>query len=419
MVGTPEGKTGRLVGMANAINRLTARKVQSLDAPGRHADGGGLYLNVSPSGTKSWIMLYRMGGKRHEMGLGSINAVPLVMARELAAEARQKIAVGINPLQAKAASPPPVPTKVVTFAEVAEAYMADRESEWRNAAHRAQWRQTLEVQSAAIWNKPVATITTDDVLAVLRPIWSQKSETARRIRGRIERVLDAARVGGHRTGENPARLRGHLDMLLPRIRKMKRGHHAAMPRADLPGFYRYLCYRPEPSAQAMRLVILTAARSGEVRAMTWGEIDMAAALWVVPAEKMKGGREHRVPLAAEALAILRAARPDDPAPDDLVFPSSKGTKLSDMVFLMLLRRASMGDYTTHGFRSTFRDWVDEATEFPGDLAEAALAHLVGDETERAYRRGDALEKRRHLMDAWANFVCGDSGAPSTSSIRSL
>lgn len=403
------GTATGLVGMANAINRLTARKVQSLDAPGRHADGGGLYLNISASGTKSWIMLYRMGGKRHEMGLGSINAVPLVMARELAAAARQKIAVGINPLHAKAASPPPVPTKAVTFAEIAEAYMKDRETEWGNAAHRAQWRQTLEVQSAAIWDKPVAEICTDDVLAVLRPMWSQKTETARRIRGRIERVLDAARVGGHRTGENPARLRGHLDMLLPR-RKQKRGHHAAMPRTDLIGFYRYLCYRPEPSAAALRLVILTAARSGEVRGMTWGEVDLDAALWVVPPERMKGGREHRVPLSNEALSILADARPNEAADADFVFPSTKNARLSDMVFLMLLRRASMGDYTTHGFRSTFRDWVEEETNFDGNLAEAALAHLVGDETERAYRRGDALVKRRHLMEAWANFVCGVSGA---------
>lgn len=185
-----------------------------------------------------------------------------------------------------------------------------------------------------------------------------------------------------------------------------------MPRTKLPGFYTYLSFRTEPSAFALRLTILTAARSGEVRGMTWGEVDLASALWVVPGERMKGGREHRVPLSAEALSILHHVRPDAPADDDLVFPSRRNTKLSDMVFLMLLRRGGMGEFTAHGFRSTFRDWVDEETQFPGDLAEAALAHLVGDETERAYRRGDALEKRRHLMDAWANFVCGVSGAAS-------
>ncbi|WP_410824789.1 tyrosine-type recombinase/integrase [Methylobacterium oryzisoli] len=406
--------------MAHAINRLTARKVANLDAPGRHADGGGLYLNVTASGAKSWVLLYRMGGKRHEMGLGSVNAVPLVKARELAAEAREKIATGTNPLHEKRASPPPaVPTKAVTFADVALAYMADRETTWRNAAHRAQWRQTLEVQAAPIWSAPVATISTADVLDVLRPMWSTKTETARRIRGRIERVIDAARAAGHRAGENPARWRGHLDVLLPRPRKLMRGHHAAMPRDRIAGFYAYLCYRTEPSAYALRLTILTAARSGEVRGMTWGEVDLAEALWIVPAARMKGHREHRVPLSAEALAILRAVRPDEPGAADLVFPSRVGTKLSDMVFLMLLRRAGMGEYTAHGFRSTFRDWVHEDTAFSGDLAEAALAHLVGDETERAYRRGDALEKRRHLMDAWANFVCADRGAPSTSAIRSL
>lgn len=407
------GTTAGLVGMANAINRLTARKVQSLDAPGRHADGGGLYLNVTASGAKSWIMLYRMGGKRHEMGLGAVNSVPLVKARELAAEARQKIAVGTNPLHEKRASPSLAPTKAATFAEVAIAYMADRETTWRNAAHRAQWRQTLEVQAAPIWNKAVRDVSTADVLDVLRPIWSTKAETARRIRGRIERVIDAARAAGHCSGDNPARLRGHLDVLLPRQKKLARGHHPAMPRNKLPGFYTYLSFRAEPSALALRLTILTAARSGEVRGMTWGEVDMAGALWIVPGERMKGGREHRVPLSAEALSILRHVRPDSPADGDLVFPSRVGTKLSDMVFLMLLRRGGMGEFTAHGFRSTFRDWVDEETDFPGDLAEAALAHLVGDETERAYRRGDALEKRRHLMDAWANFVCGVSGAASS------
>nr|WP_232629210.1 site-specific integrase [Methylobacterium sp. Leaf118] len=397
--------------MANAINRLTARKVQSLTTPGRHADGGGLYLNISPSGAKSWVMLFRMGGKRHEMGLGAINSVPLTAARDLASAARQKIASGTNPLTEKReASPPPIPTKAVTFGEVAQTYMADQEVGWKNEAHRKQWRQTLEVQAAAIWPMPVAQISTNDVLDVLRPIWATKSETARRIRGRIERVLDAARTSGHRSGENPARWRGHLDTILPRVKKLKRGHHAAMPRTKLPGFYRYLCHRPELSALALRLTILTAARTGETRGMTWNEIDMAEALWTVPGERMKGGREHRVPLTAETITILEEARAIAPGPCNLVFPSTKLAKLSDMVFLMLLRRGKMGDFTTHGFRSTFRDWVDEETDFPGDVAEAALAHLVGDETERAYRRGDALAKRRHLMEAWANFVCGVSGA---------
>jgi len=407
--------------MANAANRLTARKVQALSEPGRHADGGGLYLNVTASGAKSWIMLYRMAGKRHEMGLGPINAVPLNKARDLATEARSKIADGVNPLTERRATAEPevAPPPPVTFADVALTYMADRETTWRNEAHRKQWRQTLEIQSASLWTMPVAAIGTDDVLAVLRPMWHAKAETARRIRGRIERILDVARVGGHRPADNPARWRGHLDVLLPRSGKLTRGHHAAMPYADVPVFCVSLEMKRGVSALALRMIILTAARSNEVRGMVWGEIDPVAALWTVPAKRMKGGRIHRVPLSPAALALLSDLRPADASPADLVFPSPrKRTKLSDMAFGMLLRKSGRPDITTHGFRSSFRDWVDEATDFSGDVAEAALAHLTGDETERAYRRGDALEKRRHLMDAWANFVCDDSGASSRMRSRS-
>lgn len=397
--------------MANAVNRLTVRKVQSIATPGRHADGGGLYLIVDPSGAKRWAMLYRFGGKRREMGLGSTLAVPLVKARELASEARVFIAGGVDPIGAK--RPTSKPAAPITFADVARTYMADREASWRNAAHRKQWRQTLEIQASQIWAMPVAAIGTDDVLAVLRPIWHVKAETARRIRGRIERILDAARVGGHRSAENPARWRGHLDVLLPRPAKLARGHHAAMRYGDLPAFYGALIENEAASATALSVIILTAARSGEVRGMVWGEVDLAEALWTIPAERMKAKRAHRVPLSKIAVAILRDARPPGADPDELVFPSRAGQPLSDMVFAMFLRRAKLGKLTTHGFRSTFRDWVDSETDFAGDLAEAALAHLVGDETERAYRRGDALAKRRHLMEAWASFVASASGAPSS------
>ncbi len=406
--------------MANAVNRLSARKVQTLTEPGRHADGGGLYLVVDPSGAKRWVMLYRLGGRRREMGLGSVLAVPLARARELAAEARAKIVGGADPLAEKhlpaaPLAPPPPP---VTFADVAEAYMADRERTWRNAAHRKQWRQTLEVQAASLWTMPVSEIGTDHVLGVLRPMWHEKAETARRIRGRIERILDAARVGGHRAAENPARWRGHLDVLLPRSGKLTRGHHAALPYPDLPAFYRELARRPGQSALALRFIILTAARSGEVRGMVWDEIDLNSALWFVPADRMKARREHRVPLQAAAIDILARARGDAPSPEGLVFPAVRGGTMSDMVFKALLLRAKQPDITTHGFRSTFRDWVDSETDYAGDLAEAALAHLVGDETERAYRRGDALAKRRHLMDAWAAFVLGDSSAASSTRAKS-
>lgn len=395
--------------MANAINRLTARKAQTLTTPGRHADGGGLYLVIDPSGAKRWTMLYQVAGKRHEMGLGSFLSIPLVRARELAADARAKIAGGVDPLASRRT---PQPTTPVTFSDVALTYMADREASWRNAVHRRQWRQTLEVQASRLWTMPVALIGTDDVLAVLRPIWGTKPETARRIRGRVERILDAARVGGHRGADNPARWRGHLDVLLPRPAKLSRGHHAAMRYVDLPAFYRTLVDAETVSAAALRAIILTAARSGEVRGMIWSEVDLAASLWTVPAERMKAKRVHRVPLSAPALMLWSAVRPADCIGSDLVFPSNVGRKLSDMVFAMLLRRAGQGHVTTHGFRSTFRDWVDNETDFAGDLAEAALAHLVGDETERAYRRGDALEKRRHLMEAWADFVTSASGEQS-------
>ncbi|KNY20400.1 site-specific integrase [Methylobacterium sp. ARG-1] len=401
--------------MAREINRLSARKVQSLTEPGRHADGGGLYLVIEASGSKRWVLLYRMPGRRREMGLGSAGVVPLAKARELAAAARAQIADGIDPIEAKTAAatapPPPAPVK---FSDVAETYMADREKTWRSPIHRAQWRQTLEVQAASLWTMPVAAIGTDDVLAVLRPMWHEKAETARRIRGRIERVLDAARVGGHRRGENPARWRGHLDVLLPQSRKLTRGHHKAMPYAKVPAFYAAVAAgRTSYSSLALRLTILTAARSGETRGMVWGEIDMAGALWTVPAERMKGGRQHRVPLSAPVLAILASVLPDGATASDLVFPSRASTPLSDMTLAMFLRGTDPNGYTVHGFRSSFRDWVTEETDFAGDLAEAALAHLVGDETERAYRRGDALEKRRHLMDAWAAFVAADSAAPSS------
>jgi integrase len=401
--------------MAREINRLSARKVQSLTEPGRHADGGGLYLVIEQSGSKRWVLLYRMPGRRREMGLGSAGAVPLSKARELAAAARAQIADGVDPIEAKtAAATAPPPPRAVTFSDVAETYMADREKTWRNAAHRAQWRQTLEVQAASLWDMPVAAIGTDHVLAVLRPMWHEKAETARRIRGRIERVLDAARVGGHRAGENPARWRGHLDVLLPQSRKLTRGHHKAMPYAAVPAFYAAVAAgRTSFSSLALQLTILTAARSGETRGMVWGEIDMAGALWTVPAERMKGGRKHRVPLTAPVLRILTSVLPDSAKASDLVFPSRVGTPLSDMALAMFLRGTDPNGYTVHGFRSAFRDWVTEETDFAGDLAEAALAHLVGDETERAYRRGDALEKRRHLMDAWAAFVVADKAAPSS------
>lgn len=404
--------------MGRQINRLSARKVQALTKPGRHADGAGLYLVIDASGAKRWVMLYRFGGRRREMGLGAALSVPLARARELADQARQAIASGVDPIEARRTPPDTVPPDRVAFRAVAETYMADREKAWRNAAHRRQWRQTLEVQAAGLWDAPVAGIDTDAVLAVLRPIWHAKPETARRLRGRIERILDAARVAGHRSGENPARWRGHLEVLLPRPARLTRGHHAAMPYRQAPAFMAALRGRPARAARALEFLILTAARSGEVRGMVWEEVDLEEKLWTVPRERMKGGRIHRVPLSAPAVELLRAVRPSEPDPGALVFPTGLSTAMSDAVFGALLGRMQRGAFTAHGFRSSFRDWAADETDHPREVIEAALAHLVGDETERAYRRGDALAKRRHLMDDWAGFLGSTAGADARKSSRS-
>lgn len=387
--------------MARAINRLSARTVASLKAPGRHADGAGLYLVIDKAGAKKWVFIFRFDGRRREMGLGALAAVSLAAARERAAAARASVADGTDPIQARqrptiAAVAPP------TFADIANAFLADNEPGWKNRAHRRQWRQTMEDHAANLWNMPVAEVDTVHVLAALRPIWQTNSETARRLRGRLERVLDAAIAQGMRSGVNPARWKGHLSAVLPRVAKLQRGHHAAMPYADVPAFYAELCTRRAPAALALRIIILTAARSGEVRGMVAKEVNLSEGLWIVTAARMKSGRLHRKPLSAPACDLLRSCLPSDPA--RLVFPALCGRPMSDMVFGALLKRMGRGGVTAHGFRSSFRDWVDAETDFPGDLAEAALAHLVGSETERAYRRGDALDKRRHLMDAWARFV---------------
>ncbi|MCE4223455.1 integrase arm-type DNA-binding domain-containing protein [Methylobacterium sp. C25] len=396
--------------MARAVNRLSARRVQTLTERGRHADGGGLYLVVDDAGAKRWVLLYRIDGRRREMGLGSVISVSLARAREVAAEAREQIAGGVDPIEARRTPPKQAAPAVITFGSAAESFMNDRESVWRNAQHRWQWRQTLEHQTDGMWDLPVSDVGTDEVLKALRPIWHVKPETARRLRGRIERVLDAARAAGQRTGDNPARWRGHLEAILPRAKRLSRGHHPAMPWAEVPEFVSSLRQRPAVTARALEFIILTASRSGEVRGMRWPEVDPIGALWTVPDERMKMKRPHRVPLPAAALAILAERALEARTDDDLVFASPTGGMLSDMAFEALLRRAEKDAVTTHGFRSSFRDWAADETDHPREVIEAALAHLVGDETERAYRRGDALEKRRLLMDHWAAFV--GKGSPA-------
>lgn len=393
----PRVTVGKMVGkhMGRQIHKLSARKVETIRVPGRHSDGGGLYLNVTESGGRSWLFMYKTGGRRREMGLGSLRDVPLTQARKVAANARQQLAGGLDPLIARQKP------AAMTFSEAATALIESMSPAWRNAKHRAQWAMTLKVYCAPIASTSVANVTTDDVLRVLKPLWLTKPETGSRLRGRIERALDFAKARGMRSGENPARWRGHLDALLPKRQKLTRGHHKAMAFDIVPEFSKQLRKMPGIAPAALEFAILTAARSGEVMGGQWSEVDLTARIWTVPATRMKGGREHRVPLSDRALQIVKAMQSRKVS--EFIFPGSKPNRpLSVMALEMVLRRARI-DATVHGFRSAFRDWSGERTTFPREVAEAALAHLVGDQTERAYRRGDALEKRRALMDAWSLF----------------
>lgn len=385
--------------MARQIDRLNARKVATISKPGRHADGGGLYLVVEPNGAKRWAFLFRRQGRLREMGLGGLNSVPLATAREFAADCRKVVATGGDPIADRKA----VGSEAPTFGSLADQFLETKGSGWRNEKHRAQWKMTLTRYAAPLRKHRVDAIATEDILAVLKPVWTEKPETASRLRGRIEQVLDAARAAGHRSGENPARWKGHLDQLLSKRQKLTRGHHKALAFRDVPAFVATLRERPAIAARALEFLILTAARSGEALGARWSEVDLDAKVWTVPKERMKADREHRVPLSERALEILAEVKKLGSA--DLVFPGERPRKpLSNTSMLMLLRRMKM-DITAHGFRSSFRDWAGDATTFSREVAEAALAHVVGDDTEQAYRRSDALAKRRKLMDAWARF-CG-------------
>ena len=380
--------------MPRTLNRLNARLVASLTKPGRHADGGNLYLSISPAGAKSWTFMANFAGKRIELGLGPLATVSLAEARRRAALARAGIERGEDPRQAlRPASSTP------TFGAMADELIEAMAGSWRNEKHRDQWKMTLTTYCRPIRAMAVDQIETAHVLAVLKPLWQTRPETASRLRGRIEAVIAAATAKGFRTGPNPAAWRGHLDRLLPARQKLTRGHHAAMPYSELPAFIARLRGVSGLSALAMDYLVLTAARSGEALGCRWDEIDLGAKTWAVPPSRMKAGREHRVPLSDRALDILSEVAPLRRR-DDFVFPGRPGRSLSTMALAMTLRRLQPG-VTVHGFRSSFRDWCGEETSFPRDLAESALAHAVGDATERAYRRGDALEKRRAMMAAWA------------------
>lgn len=407
--------------MARQLHKLNPRRVAAINSPGLYGDGGGLGLRVYPHGGRAWTLRYMISGKAREMGLGNANDVSLARARELAAMARAALAEGRDPLgeRAKAeAERAAEDVRATTFETFARTFIHRRKAQWTNEKHCAQWLATLEAYAfPTIGKVAVADIDTGMVLELLNKIWVEKTETARRVRGRIETILDAARIEGKRTGENPARWRGHLQVLLPDPRKVRTVlHHASLGYAALPEFMANLKAQPGEAARALRFAILTAARTGEIIGATWNEIDLERRVWTIPAARMKAGREHRAPLSAQAVAILkqqldlRKQEKVKHSPEHYVF-GLPGRGMSNGAMLALLDRMDLrGTITPHGMRSTFRTWVAEQTAYPREVAEAALAHVNTDETEAAYQRSDFFERRRALMAEWAEFACSPAKA---------
>jgi integrase len=418
--------------MARKIERLTALRVEKLKGeqtpkPGMYADGGGLYLRVTPEGARNWVLRYMLNRKPHSMGLGPLALYGLAEARNRALAARRQRHDGIDPIDARRAERARQrleAAKAITFKQCAENYIASHKAGWRNEKHKYQWAATLSAYAyPVIGALPVQAVDTDLVMKVLDPIWRTKPETASRLRGRMESILDFAIARKHRTGENPARWRGLLDKLLPARSKVREvEHHAALPYGELPAFLPDLREQEGTAARALEFLILTAARTGEVIGARWSEIDLGDKTWTVPAARMKAHREHRVPLSARAIAILnemQTARDSDD-PNAFVFPGRKsGTALSNMAFLMLLRRMGHGDLTGHGFRATFKTWASERTSSQNEIVEAALAHVIGDKVEQAYMRGDLFEKRRKLMQQWATFCASAPAGDAQNKIVSL
>jgi integrase len=386
--------------MSRALNKLSAKAVEKAVTNGTYSDGGGLSLVVKPD-RRAWQFRFTWQGKERYMGLGSANAVTLAQARLKATEARQMVSAGSDPISSKEAA-----RAVPTFGEVAEEHIAAMEPTWRNQKHIDQWKMTLREYGKSLYPKNVDQISTDDVEAVLKPIWLSKNETATRLRGRIETVIARATAKGYRTGPNPAQWRNHLDQILPKTNKLSRGHHKALPYVRMPEFVAVLRQNTSVSNLALEFLILTAARTGEVIGAKWDEVDLETAIWTVPGSRMKAKREHRVPLTARAVEILNAIKPFRNG--DFVFPGrKKGVGLSNMALEAVLRRMNLKDLATvHGFRSSFRDWVSEETDHAGEIAEISLAHIVGNETVRSYKRGDIIEKRRKLMNDWEHYANG-------------
>lgn len=396
--------------MARQINKLTARTVSTVTKPGYHSDGGGLYLQVTKSGSKTWLYRFTINGKTREMGLGSLQTVSLANARELATDARKLVAAKNDPIEDrdKRSAEDTVNQAGATFREVAEAYIARNETGWKNPKHRQQWRNTLSTYVyPKIGNMHVAAVEKRHVLDILNPIWTEKTETARRVRSRIETVLDVAIASGARQADNPA-LFPILKRLLPNEgRRPKSKHHAALPYEQISEFMADLNGQGGIAAIALKFIVLTGVRTSEAFNATWDEVDLEKREWIIPEDRMKAGKEHRVPLSDAACEILEQM--PKLVGNDHIFPGQKrGKPLSNMACLMLLKRLNRSDLTVHGFRSTFRDWAADTTSYPNHVAEAALAHGVSDKVEAAYRRSDLFEKRRQMMQDWADF-CGGLG----------
>ena len=417
--------------MPKQAKSLTPLAVKNLREPGLHFVGEvpGLAMQVLPAGGKTWVLRAVMNGRRRNMGLGGFPEISLADARTLARQARAKIREGIDPIEERRAVQSvqrSVAAKIMTFRKAAEGYISDHGAAWKNPKHRGQWEATLEAYvHPKIGDLAVTDVELAHVLDILRPIWTEKTETASRVRGRIEQVLDWATASGLREGLNPARWRGHLDKLLAKPSKLKAernrrldrdGHHQALPIDQAAAFMKRLRDAEGMGARALEFVILTAGRSGEVRGATWSEIDLAAATWTIPGTRMKAGKEHRVPLSPPALELLKGL--PRMAGTDLVFPAPRGGQLSDMTISAVLRRMQIAA-VPHGFRSTFRDWVSERTAYPGDMAEMQLAHTIGSKVEAAYRRGNMFERRRRMMIDWAEFLAAAQLVGEVNHIRAL
>jgi integrase len=395
------------------MGKLTSVSVRSA-APGKHEDGQGLRLVVAKTGSRKWVLRYQLQGRRREMGLGTYPEVSLKLARDKAATARSQAAQGVDPIEVKAQ----VQAAIPTFTQAAARFIRSRRREWSNRKHARQWAATIRTYAKpVIGQKPVDRISTEDVLTILQPLWTSRTETAKRVQGRIEAIVDYAAARKWRDSSNPARWRGHLDKLLPspvRVKRQANGgttrHHPAMPYTQVPTFMVELRQLVSISALALEFTILTATRTSEALLATWREVDLEAGIWTIPPSRTKARREHRVPLSEAAMAVLRRV-PRVQGNNHIFIGARQGRPLSSMALLMVMRRmgygvnGDRGDFVPHGFRSSFRDWAGEVSSFPRDVCEMALGHVIESKVEAAYRRGDLFEKRRRMMSEWAAW-CG-------------